>query len=167
MDIEIEWNNFIPFSGYLAIMLFGKIWMRNNNKPRWEKYIKNGQADIATNHEMIHVKQALSANNSWWKFYLLYIWYWLKANPLFRGFTFAYKMNPFEMESYANESDLFYNNVHSTGATRWKLYNQISVKQRKKYWDEYKSKRKTEHITFSKFIQTYIDCNLNFKEFTN
>lgn len=167
VSIEIKWNNFIPFAGYLAITFFGKMWIRNSNKSRWERYIKNGQADVATNHEMIHVKQAVSTNNSWWKFYFLYIWYWLKANPLFNGFTFAYKMNPFEMEAYTNESDLFYNSTHSTGATRWELYNQLSIKQRKKYWDEYKSKRKTEHITFSKFIQTYIDCNLNFKEFTN
>lgn len=165
-DIEIKWNNFIPFSGYLAITFFGKMWMRNSNKSKWERYINNGQAKYVINHEMIHVKQAVSTNNSWWKFYLLYIWYWLKANPLFRGFTFAYKMNPFELEAYANEKDLFYIGTHTSGANRWKTYKEVSVKQRKQYWENYEAMRKTEYITFDKYIQKYIDPNLDFKEYT-
>ena len=39
VDIEIKWNNFIPFSGYLAMTFFGKMWMRNSNKSRWERSV--------------------------------------------------------------------------------------------------------------------------------
>jgi len=164
IDIEIKWNNFIPFIGYLAITFFGKMWMRNSTKERWERYIKDGQAAYAINHEMIHVKQAVSTNNSWWEFYVLYIWYWLKA--IFRGFTFAYKMNPFEMEAYANENDLNYIATHSGGAVRWKVYKTIPIKTRKAYWKDYNIKRKSEYITFGKYINEYIDPYYHFKEYT-
>lgn len=164
IDIEIKWNNFIPFGGFLAMTFFGKMWMRNSNKERWQRYIDNGTAKYVINHEMIHVKQAVSTNDSWWKFYLLYIWYWIKG--VFRGFTFAYKMNPFEMEAYANEEDLFYIGTHDSGAKRWKTYNELGVKKRKEYWKDYMSKRKEKYISLTKYIQEYIDPYLDFKEYT-
>ena len=164
VDIEIKWNNFIPFAGYLAITFFGKMWMRNSTKEKWEKYIKDGMAAYVINHEMIHVKQAVSTNNSWWEFYVLYIWYWLKT--ILKGTTFAYKMNPFEMEAYANENDLTYIAKHSGGAVRWKVYKTIPIKTRKAYWKDYNNKRKTEYITFGKYINEHIDPYYHFKEYT-
>lgn len=60
VDIEIKWNAFFPLPGYFAMTFFGKMWIKNSDKSRWERYVKNGQADVVTNHEMIHVKQAVS-----------------------------------------------------------------------------------------------------------
>lgn len=165
IDIELKWNNILPLFGYFAMTLFGKMWIKNSSKPTWERYIREGKTVFVTNHEMIHVKQAVSTNNSWWKFYILYVWYWFKA--IFRGFKFAYKMNPFELEAYANENDLNYTAMHTHGATRWKEYKTISVKQRKRYWDDYKAKSRTGYMTFSRYIQEYIDPTLNFKEYTS
>ena len=165
VEIKLKWNWLIPF-GKLAMTVFGKMWIKNSDRSTWERYEKNGTSKFVLNHEMIHVKQAVSTNDSWWKFYLLYVWYWLKNNPLFRGFDFAYKMNPFEMEAYANENDLFYPGTHSSGAKRWQVYNTITIKQRKEYWKDYEVKRKSEYITFGKYIEKYIDPKLNFKEYT-
>lgn len=160
VDIEIKWNDLLPLPGYFAMTFFGKMWIKNSDKSKWERYVKNGQADIITNHEMIHVKQAVSTDNSWWKFYWKYICQWLKNNPLFKGFKFAYKMNPFEMEAYANENDLFYNSKHSTGAIRWKKYMELTVKERKNLWDDYQKSHKW--MTFGKYVSEYIDPNMDF-----
>lgn len=165
-DIKIKWNKFFPI-GYLAMTFFGKMWMKNKDKKKWEYYISTGHSNVVINHEMIHVKQAVSTNNSWFKFYFLYAWYWLTANPLFNGFTFAYKMNPFEMEAYSNETDLYYIGTHASGAYRWKTYKSIQTKQLKQYWKEYNVKKKEEYLTFGKYLQKYVDVNLDFKEYTN
>lgn len=165
MGIEIKWNNFIPFKGYLAMTFFGKMWIRNSNKTLWDEYVKEGKDKIVTHHEMIHVKQAISTHNSWFRFYLLYIWYWIKGVFSFGGFKFAYKMNPFELEAYANEDVKDYIDIYSNGATRWKVYKEIPMKQRKKYWRQYWGMR--IKISFSNYIKEYIDKNLNFDETLN
>ena len=164
-SINLVWTWLLPI-GCLAMTFFGKMLIKRKDKKNWEYYEKSGMSDIVFNHEMMHVKQAVSTNDSWWKFYLLYIWYWLKANPLFNGFTFVYKMNPFELEAYSNERDLFYNGVHSSGATRWKVYKTLTIKKRKAYWKDFEVKKKTESLTFCNYIQKYIDPELDFKDYT-
>lgn len=146
-EIQIKWNNFLPFSGYFAMTLFGKMWVRKSKKWKWETYIKYGLSDFILNHEMIHVRQAVSTNNSWWKFYLLYVWEWIKANPIFNGFNFAYKMNPFELEAYANERNLNYN-IDNEIADQWKKFKNLKVKERKKLWKEFKQ----TNMTFNTFV---------------
>lgn len=158
--IEIKWNNILPFNGFLAITFFGKMWIRKSNKNKWEQYLQDGRADEVINHEMIHVKQALSTNNSWWKFYMLYIWYWLKANPLFNGFNFAYYMNPFEIEAYGNESDLGYISENMYGTNEWTEYKELKTYIKKEYWKAYLKKKKTEHISFSLYVREYIKTTI-------
>ena len=158
--IEIKWNNILPFPGYLAMTFFGKMWIRKSNKQKWQNYIKWGKSNIVLNHELIHVKQSISTNNSWWKFYLLYIWEWFKANPLFNGFKFAYKMNPFELEAYANENDLDYNIVNKNGAIQWKQFKTISIKQRKQLWKFFKENKS---MTFNDFVNYHVMPLLNKK----
>ena len=133
-QIEIKWNKFIPFNGYLAITFFGKMWMKNKDKDKWKKYVEDGRANVITNHEMIHVKQAVSTGDSWWKFYFNYIWQWLRLNPLFNGFKFAYNMNPFEIEAYGNEVDMGYTTIMLPEHPKWKYYADMSVKIRNAYW---------------------------------
>ena len=159
--IEIKWNNILPFPGYLAMTFFGKMWIRKSNKQKWQNYIKWGKSNIVLNHELIHVKQSISTNNSWWKFYLLYIWEWFKANPLFNGFKFAYKMNPFELEAYANENDLDYNIANKNGAIQWKQFKTISIKQRKQLWKFFKENKS---MTFNDFVNYHVMPLLNKKK---
>lgn len=151
--IEIKWNNILPFPGYFAMTFFGKMWIRKSKKQKWLNYIKWGMSEIVLNHEMIHVKQAVSTNNSWWKFYALYIWEWLKANPIFNGFNFAYKMNPFELEAYSNERDMTYNTINYNGAAQWKLFKELKVKKRKELWKFFKENK---FMPFNYFVNNHV-----------
>ena len=118
----------------------------------------NSSADRALkNHEMIHLRQAQSCGDSWLRFYLLYIWYWLKnrvgllklhsrrsssAGLLPKGRkngsycvkNAAYLLNPFEMEAYARMHDLDY---LQGPATEWRRYAKMKLKDRLKLYQKY------------------------------
>lgn len=162
MGIELKWNNFIPFGSYITITFFGRMWIKNSKKNKWNEYVETGYDKVVTHHEMIHVKQAVSTKNSWLRFYWLYIWYWIKLLFTFNGSKFAYKMNPFELEAYANEEVPDYVDVYSNGAVRWKTYREIPVKQLKTYYKEYRKKAFT--MTFSKYVREYIDKDIDFSD---
>ena len=83
------------------------------------------------NHEMIHLRQAQSCGDSWIRFYLLYIWYWLVALPANRKRKHgAYLVNPFEMEAYRHMNDLNY--LASNEANEWRKFAKMSIKERLK-----------------------------------
>ena len=74
-DMPAVVNSFWLRKGYEGLTFFGTILApdqaeadRFNNGPSFMK-----------NHEMIHLRQAQSCGDSWLRFYLLYIWYWLRA----------------------------------------------------------------------------------------
>ncbi len=92
--MRIVYNNIIPFKGFLAINLFGVIFVRGT------------ESDInqtVLNHEAIHTAQM---KELWYiPFYILYLLEWLmrlskKGN--------AYKNITFEKEAYNNEKDMYY-----------------------------------------------------------
>lgn len=68
------------------------------------------------NHEKIHLVQ----QRELWivGFYLLYVWYWLKAR--FRGLSNddAYRFIPFEKEAYKHQNNLKYLNTRKKHAWR-------------------------------------------------
>ena len=70
------------------------------------------------NHEKIHLVQ----QRELWVvgFYLLYVWYWLKAK--FKGLSGsdAYFAIPFEKEAYENQSNFKY--LHDRQPHAWKNY---------------------------------------------
>tara|TARA_R110001583_G_scaffold77638_1_gene211259 strand:+ start:71 stop:418 length:348 start_codon:yes stop_codon:yes gene_type:complete len=70
------------------------------------------------NHESIHIVQQRELYII--GFYILYVWYWLKAR--FKGLTGseAYYAIPFEKEAYKNEKDLKYIKTRERHA--WKNY---------------------------------------------
>ena len=87
------------------------------------------------NHEMIHLRQAQSCGDSWLRFYLLYIWYWLKGLRMNRKMKHAaYLLNPFEMEAYARMHDLDY---LKGPATEWRRYAKMKLKDRLKLYQKY------------------------------
>ena len=86
------------------------------------------------NHEMIHLYQARSTHNSWLLFYLRYGWYWLLANRYRKRLKNAgYRLNPFEMEAYANMHNLHYLDDKPHGATGWRRYAQMPLSERMKH----------------------------------
>ena len=87
------------------------------------------------NHEMIHLRQAQSCGDSWLRFYLLYIWYWLKALPANRKMKHgAYLLNPFEIEAYRHMNNLNY--LASGEANEWRKFAKMTIKERIKLYEQ-------------------------------
>lgn len=152
-ELELKFTKFIPFSGYYVMTFFGKMLVRESSKSRWEMNEKNGYNDVVRNHEMTHVRQAISTNDSWFSFYLKYIMMYLKNIPIINGFKMPYKFISFELEAYANETDLTYSKLHENGTDNWKKYDKLTLKQKKELYKQYKSSK----LSFSSFVKEYVD----------
>ena len=94
--MKIIRNNFIPFSGYKAMNLFGVLFVRGNARID----------DITLNHEKIHTAQMKEMLYVF--FYLWYVIEWLIRLFAFKGAKFAYRNISFEREAYQREGDLTY-----------------------------------------------------------
>ena len=102
---KLIYNKIIPFKGFVAVNLFGFIFVRANCKNRIEnnKYAK----DILLNHELIHTEQYKE---------LLYIFYipLYVLNYIINIFVYKfnfrkiYKNICFEREAYMYESRMYY-----------------------------------------------------------
>lgn len=125
----VEMKHF-PFKGYKAMAWCGNIIHRIGTSE---------VDDVTMNHEKIHLMQAVLCNDSWVKYYLVYVWEWLRGNPFIAPASSAYMTIPQEMEAYANEGKseypecmITYSNDYSHG--RHKRY---VVKNRKKVYKEH------------------------------
>jgi hypothetical protein len=91
--------------------------------------------NVLKNHEMIHLRQAQTCGDSWVRFYLLYIWYWLRALPMcWKMKRAAYLLNPFEMEAYRHMNDLHY--LANGEANEWRKFAKMSIKERIKLYEQ-------------------------------
>ena len=101
-DLEVVEMKHFPFEGYKWLMWCGRMVCRSDNKEKIQKEMLTTKFVISKNHEKIHLMQALACNDSWARYYLAYLWEWLK-----RGFlapmTANYYVSKFESEAYANE----------------------------------------------------------------
>ncbi|MCR5578093.1 MAG: hypothetical protein K6F74_02595 [Prevotella sp.] len=132
VDMPAVVNTFWLRKGYEGLTFFGQILAPTQELA--DRF--NGSADRALkNHEMIHLRQAQSCGDSWIRFYLLYIWYWLKGLRMNRQMKHAaYLLNPFEMEAYARMNDLDY---LKGPATEWRRYAKMPLKERLKLYKKY------------------------------
>ena len=130
-------NKFLCPSGFSAITLFGVIYVRS--EASLAKINKTDGIDsLLENHEMIHVKQAVSTHNSWFLFYLLYIWQWLVNLPMIFINKYApYKFIPFELEAYANEANVGYQKEIVDGANLWREFNKLTFLEKWKLEKQY------------------------------
>ena len=131
-DMPAVVNTFWLRKGYEGLTFFGHILAPTQELA--DRF--NGSADRALkNHEMIHLRQAQSCGDSWLRFYLLYIWYWLTGLRMNRKMKHAaYLLNPFEMEAYARMNDLDY---LKGPATEWRRYAKMPLKERLKLYKKY------------------------------
>ena len=100
--MKIIYNSIIPFKGFLAMNLFGFLFVREELKDKLD--------NITINHESIHTKQM--KETLWIGFYIWYVIEWL-IRVLFTKDRFskkAYRNILFEQEAYNNERDLNYIN---------------------------------------------------------
>ena len=138
---------------FRAITLFGIVYCRSERDVsdiNSHDYIDSN----LKNHETIHVRQAEGTKNSWFLFYLNYLWQWICNMPLiFVNINAPYKFIPFELEAYRNQNDWGYSQEVHKG---WKKYKKLKLKDKRKFAKMYyKSK-----IVFSDFIEKYIDTRL-------
>ena len=128
IDMKALRNTFWLRKGYAALTFFGTIVTATDE----EAQELNGQLTSLKNHEMIHLKQAQSCGDSWVRFYLLYIYYWLRALPQNRYHRHAaYWLNPFELEAYQHMNDLHYLEKCTNGATEWRKYARMKPAERR------------------------------------
>lgn len=154
-NIEIKFTKFIPFGNYFAMMWKGDVLIKNKDKDKWNNIKDSINGKEYINHEKIHLKQAVSTNDSWFNYYLIYVFMYIKNLPIIFGFDFPYKFIAFEMEAYANEDNLQYlDNKEKT--EEWRKYNKLSLKDKRKYWKLYKEIRKEKIIGFGDFINEFI-----------
>lgn len=104
--MKIIYNSIIPFKGFLAINLFGILFVRN-------EYKNNGLTQSTINHESIHTEQIKELGYVF--FYILYFIEWLIKIPFSwfmknpRGVkNWAYKSISFEQEAFYNSKDYTY-----------------------------------------------------------
>ncbi len=92
--MKIIFNNIIPFKGFLAINLFGVLFVRGD---------KRALSDVTINHEKIHTAQM---KELWYiGFYMVYLLEWL-VRLCQQGN--AYRNISFEREAYLHERDMSY-----------------------------------------------------------
>ncbi len=96
--MKIIYNNFIPFKGFLAINLFGILFVRGTDRDI---------NDVVLNHERIHTAQMKELNYVF--FYIIYLMEWIGGLLQYKFHTKeAYRNISFEKEAYCHEHDLSY-----------------------------------------------------------
>ena len=141
VDMPAVVNSFWMRKGFEGLTFFGQILTPNQSEANNFNRVVVGDlqsptrlsADLQSaqmkNHEMIHLRQAQSCGDSWLRFYLLYIWYWLRALPANRKMKHgAYLLNPFEMEAYRHMNNLNYLANHE--ATEWRQFAKMKLRDR-------------------------------------
>lgn len=139
-NLEIVKFDYFPFKGYSAMSWCGKIVTRNPERI----------SITVSNHEKIHLMQA-KKYQTWIQYYLVYLWQWMKGNPLTSPSASAYYTIPFEMEAYANEEKIEYTDSYS-GAL---LKEKYTIKRRKETFKQiaYKYGR-VDTLTWKKYVKT-------------
>ena len=102
--MKMIYNRFIPFKGFMAINLFGVLFVRKEYEDDMNEHaeVKN----IVINHESIHTAQM---KELWFiGFYLMYLFYYLFLLAKTGNARTAYLEIPFEAEAYANERQADY-----------------------------------------------------------
>lgn len=100
--MKIIYNNIIPFKGFLAINLFGILFVRGTDRDI---------NDVVLNHERIHTAQMKDLG--YILFYIIYLLEWIVR--LFKKGN-AYRNISFEREAYKHEKDLNYLSTRSKWA---------------------------------------------------
>ena len=133
-NMEASVSRFWCRKGYTGITIFGHIFTRTQEDA--DKF--NSKFDALKNHEMIHVRQAQSLYDSWFLFYVRYLWFSLMAVGYVRRMKGAmYYLNPFEIEAYRYMWERDYLERCSEGAVGWREYAHMSLAARMRYVKKY------------------------------
>lgn len=96
--MKVIYNSILPFPGYIAINLFGMVFVRRKYEGKEPKNMLR--------HEAIHTAQMRELG--FILFYVLYFFEWFFRLCWYMNFDRAYRNLSFEVEAYAHEADLEY-----------------------------------------------------------
>lgn len=141
-DVVLKSMSYFPFTGYRYMMWCGNIVYRKSKEESVMERMNTEQGIVDKNHERIHLYQA-KAKGSWLSYYFSYFIEWLKGKPWQSPCNSAYYTIPYEMEAYANESNLDYTSDYAISkmdkyiidGDRKELYNQQGKSSYK--WKQY------------------------------
>ena len=101
--MKVIYNSILPIGkNKVAMTLYPFIFVKRNHADSF--------TPIVLNHELIHEAQIKELGLI--RFYLMYLWFFVKG-----GYKRA---NPFEMEAYAHDDDLYY--LESRVKNAWRFY---------------------------------------------
>ena len=103
--MKIVRNSIIPFNGFVAINLFGVVFVRKEMQTYFD--YDPSAYDRMTNHETTHTKQMQEL--LYLPFYVWYLLEWLVRIVMYRNVRKAYRNISFEREAYANQDNRYYN----------------------------------------------------------
>ena len=123
------------FSGFSALTWKGYAYCRTqkdadkiNNTDKIDSKIES--------HETIHIRQAESMHDSWFRFYLRYVWEYICNLPMiFLNVYAPYMFMPIEMEAYLNQDNWDYC-MHGA-VYQWKDFEKLGFKKRYKLAKKY------------------------------
>ena len=95
--MKVFYNSLIPFRGFTAINLFGRVFARREFEPVSDRIIR---------HEAIHTAQM--RETGYVGFYPLYLAEWLWRWARLKDATAAYRAIRFEREAYGHQDELDY-----------------------------------------------------------
>ena len=97
-------------------------------------------------HETIHIRQAESMKDSWFRFYAKYVWEWICNIPLITINLYApYMFMPIEMEAYLNQDNWGY--CMNGAVYQWKEFEKLKLKDKRKLAKEYYGHKRKPYIT--------------------
>lgn len=109
-------------------------------------------------HETIHIRQAESMHDSWFRFYLRYIWDWIKNFTLIFVNVYApYKFMAIEMEAYLNQDNWDY--CQHGAVYQWKELEDIKLKERRAWAKEYYDSKPKPY--FAEFLEEKLKMRVN------
>lgn len=128
-DMPTMLDSFWLRKGYDALTFFGTIVTASDEMVRE----LSEHSNPLRRHEMIHLRQAQATHDSWFCFYLLYIYYYLQALPMnCKLRNAAYLLNPFELEAYGHMCDAGYLN-HPACGQEWRRFARMTLAERLRY----------------------------------
>ena len=113
-----------------AIMWKGIAYCKKNEK--MDNINKTDEIDSnLKSHELIHVRQAYSMKDSWFRFYANYVWEYIKNLPLiFTNIKAPYFMIHTEIEAYANANNWKYAAANKP-LEEWKKYKKLTLSEKR------------------------------------
>ena len=102
MITKVVYNNYIPFKGFLALMLWPWIFVREDKSAKF--------TPMAKRHEVTHAHQQVECLLV--GFLIIYCLEWVAKMPFCRfNAERSYRSISFEQEAYEHQEEIYYNDV--------------------------------------------------------